>query len=104
MHLGTKGEFEIILETNQKIKYEIKFENKNQKPENLVFKIEGKDKKYKQLKDMENDLKGEIKKDKVIKIIWEWEYEKNNIQNIQDTKDGTDIKSYNFLIYAYGEE
>lgn len=90
--------------TNEKIKYEIKFESKNQKPENLVFKIEGKDKKYKELKDMENDLKGEIEEDKVIKIIWEWEYESTGIQDKQDTKDGVDIKFYNFLIYAYGEE
>ena len=101
---GTSGSFEILLETNQKIKYEIKFESKNDKPQNLYFKIEGKDEKYRTLEEMEKDLKGEIQKSKKITIDWEWEYEGNNIQNIQDTNDGTKIVKYNFTIFALGYE
>ena len=101
---GTSGSFEILLETNQKIKYEIKFKSKNDKPQNLYFKIEGKDEKYRTLEEMEKDLKGEIQKSKKITIDWEWEYEGNNIQNIQDTNDGTKIVKYNFTIFALGYE
>ena len=74
----------------------------NNKPENLVFQIEGKDRKYEKLEDLEKELKGEINENKKIVIHWEWEYEKNNLQDIQDTKDGENIKQYNFTIYASG--
>lgn len=100
---GTKGAFEILLETNEKISYQIKFESKNSKPENLSFHIEGKDRKYKNLEDMEQDLQGEISENKSIVIYWEWEYEQNEIQDLQDTKDGETIQQYNFTIYAIGQ-
>lgn len=100
---GTKGAFEIVLESNKKTHYQIKFESKNKKPENLTFKIEGKDKKYQELEEMEQELKGEVKENKRIIIHWEWEYETNEILNVQDTKDGEMIKQYNFTIYAIGE-
>ncbi len=74
----------------------------NNKPENLVFQIEGKDRKYEKLEDLEKELKGEINENKKIVIHWEWEYEKNTLQDIQDTKDGENIKQYNFTIYASG--
>lgn len=100
---GTKGEFEIVLESNEKTHYQIKFESKNEKPENLTFKIKGKDRKYQRLEEMEQDLKGEVKENKRIIIDWEWEYETNEIKNLQDTKDGELIKQYNFTIYVIGE-
>ena len=56
---GTKGAFEIVLDANEKTHYQIKFESKNEKPENLTFKIEGKDKKYQRLEEMEQELQGE---------------------------------------------
>ena len=100
---GTAGAFEILLETNEKISYEIKFESKNEKPKNLVFSIKGKDRKYNNLEDMEEELKGEISENKRIVINWQWEYEKNEIQNIQDTKDGEKLRKYNFTIFAIGK-
>ncbi len=99
---GTSGRFEIVLKTNQKIKYQVKFKSQNEKPENLVFKIEGKDRKYKTLEEIEQELKGEIEKDKTIFINWEWEYEVNSVKNKQDTKDGEKLKQYIFTIYAIG--
>lgn len=102
-HLGTKGAFEIWLQTNEKINYQIKFESKNDKPKNLSFKIDEKDRKYERLEDMEQELKGEINENKKIVIHWEWEYEKDEMQNLQDTKDGENIKRYNFTIYAIGQ-
>ena len=100
MHHGTSGKFEIILETNQKINYKIKFESKNDKPQNLSFWIDGKDKKYKRLEDMQNELQGEIDTNKSIIIDWSWDYEIGENQNIQDTKDGENLTKYNFTIYA----
>ena len=100
---GTSGAFEILLETNEKISYEIKFKSKNEKPQNLVFEIKGKDRKYKNLEDMEKELKGIITKNKKIVIKWQWQYEKNTTENIQDTKDGEKLKKYNFTILAIGK-
>ena len=97
---GTSGGFEILLKTNQKVKYQIKFKSKNDKPQNLIFKIEGKDRKYKNLEDMEQELQGEIEKNKKITINWNWQYEKDINQDIQDTKDGEKLLEYNFTIYA----
>lgn len=101
---GTKGSFEIYLETNEKIKYQIKFESKNEKPKNLNFQLEGKDRKYETLEEMEKDLIGEISEDKKIIINWEWNYEQNKTQDLQDTKDGENIENYKFTIYAIGEQ
>lgn len=92
-----------MLETNEKIGYQINFESKNKKPKNLKFKIEGKERKYEKLEDMQEELKGEINKNKSIIIHWEWEYEKNLKHDVQDTKDGINIKEYNFIIYAIGK-
>lgn len=100
---GTKGAFEILLETNEKINYQIKFESKNKKPKNLIFQIEGNDRKYKCLEDMEPELKGEIRETKKIIIHWKWEYERNTIENLQDTKDGENIKQYCFTICGIGK-
>lgn len=100
---GTKGAFEIVLDANEKTYYQVKFESKNEKPENLTFKIEGKDKKYQRLEEMEQELQGEVKENKRIIIHWEWEYETNQVQNLQDTKDGETIKQYHFTIYVIGE-
>lgn len=103
-HLGTKGGFEIYLETDQEIHYQIHFKTKNEKPKNLVFQIEGKNRKYQRLEEMEAQLKGKITKHKNIKINWEWEYEKDKTKDMQDTKDGENIKKFNFEIYAVGQK
>lgn len=100
---GTEGTFEIVLQTNQKINYQIKFKSQNDKPKNLNFQIEGKDRKYAKLEDMEEELKGEMTNHKRIIIHWRWEYEQNKEEDIQDTKDGQKIKQYNFIISAIGE-
>ena len=101
---GTKGSFTIQLIANQKMNYQIQFQDKNRKPQNLIFEIEGKDRKYKNLKDMEADLQGEVEKNKNIVINWNWEYEQNEKEDWQDTKDGETIKQYQFTIYAFGKQ
>lgn len=100
---GTEGTFEIILQANQNINYQITFKSQNDKPKNLNFEIEGKDRKYTRLEDMEPDLKGEMTGNKKITIHWRWEYEINQTEDLQDTQDGQKIKQYNFTISAIGQ-
>lgn len=101
---GTKGNFEILLETNEKIYYQIKFESKSEKPKNLKFRINEEIEEYEKLEDMQHKLQGEIKENKSITINWEWKYEENEIQDKQDTKDGQTIGKYIFTIYAIGKQ
>ncbi len=100
---GTKGNFEIVLETNEKIYYQIKFESKTDKPQNLKFQMNGEGREYEKLEDMQSQLQGEINENKRIIINWEWKYEENETKDKQDTKDGQTIGKYNFTIYAIGK-
>ena len=52
---------------------------------------------------MREGFAGEITENKSIVINWQWEYEKNETQNIQDTKDGEKLTKYNFTIFAIGK-
>ncbi len=100
---GTQGEFSILLQSNKKVNYRIQFKSTNEKPRNLYFQIKGNEKKYKDLEEIEKDLQGELFGNKRITIHWEWEYERNQEENLQDTKDGQTIVAYKFTIYAIGE-
>lgn len=99
----TEGDFEIVLQSNKKMNYRIQFKSSNEKPENLYFQVKGKDRKYKNLEDMEHILQGEFIENKRIMIHWKWEYEASKKENLQDTKDGQMISEYKFTIYAIGE-
>lgn len=103
---GTNGEFDIILTSNKNLKYNVKFESKNQKPKNLVFSIKGKDKVYKELEELQKDLTGNIKpgEEKVITVLWKWNYESGENEDLQDTYDGINLSKYNFNIYTIGGE
>ena len=90
----------MYLQANEKTNYQIKFQSKNEKPQNLKFYIEGKDREYEKLEDIEKDLKGVIEGNKGIVINWEWKYDENKTNDLQDTKDGENIDRYNFLIYT----
>lgn len=100
---GTQGEFTILLKSNKKINYRIQFKSTNEKPENLYFQIKGSDRKYKKLEDMEENLKGELLGNKRISIYWKWEYEGEEEENKQDTKDGQTMIKYQFTIFAIGQ-
>lgn len=103
---GTKGQFEIVLETNKNISYQICFENYGEKPQNLLFKIKENDEKYKNLKELEQFLQGNLDKGKIknITIEWNWNYESNYENNLQDTEDGKTIKEYRFDINVIANE
>ncbi len=103
---GTNGEFDIILKSNKDIYYKMEFESLNDKPQNLNFSIKGKKEKYKSLEELKNALQGNInkKESKTITVMWSWEYQNGNNADIQDTNDGLQLKEYNFLIHATGNE
>lgn len=103
---GTKGEFSIKLYGQENLNYQIIFQSKNQKPKNLVFNEKGRDNYYETLEELGKTLNGNIKKGEVkeVSIEWQWKYETNENGDIQDTKDGNELKEYNFLIIARGEE
>ena len=101
---GTKGSFNIVLNTNKNMNYKIVFESKNEKPSNLQFYTSQDNKKYATLEELGEKLVGRIikKEEKVIPIYWEWVYEISEEQNKKDTLEATKIKEYNFFIYVQG--
>ena len=103
---GTEGEFELILQANKDVNYQIEFTSQNVKPQNLTFSIKGKDQKYQRIEELTQELQGNIYKNESKKIIiqWIWDYETDIEQDVQDTKDGTTLKDYRFYINAIGKE
>lgn len=101
---GTKGSFNIVLNTNKNMNYKIVFESKNEKPSNLQFYTLQDNKKYATLEELGEKLVGRIikKEEKVIPIYWEWVYEITEEQNKKDTLEATEIREYNFFIYVQG--
>ena len=109
---GTNGEFYILLDSNQDLKYKVEFNSINEKPYNLKFRALN-DKQIlgesSTLDELSEKLEGTIKKNKKIniKIEWYWDFENKEYEestDIQDTKDSENIRKYQFLVYAFGEE
>lgn len=109
---GTRGSFNIILNSNKNLKYKIIFESINEKPQNLNFialeneKLLGK---AKTLEELSQYLIGNITKNENVNITinWFWNYENkenSELTDIQDTEDSKNIEKYQFNIYAYGEQ
>lgn len=106
---GTKGSFNIILEANKNSKYKVVFNSINKKPQNLKFKANINNKeigKSNTLEELQKYLIGYIRKDEKIdiRVNWYWEFEDNEENDKQDTKDAQYIKKYQFDINAIGEE
>ena len=107
---GSKGEFEIELNSNQNLKYRIEFKSNNAKPQNLNFKVFNDNvflDEANTLEKLSESMKGNInKKQKIIyKIEWYWEFQNShNLEkvDIQDTNDAKNINQYNFDVYTYG--
>ena len=107
---GSRGEFEIELNSNQNLIYRIEFKSNNAKPQNLNFKV-FKDNVFldeaNTLEELSESMKGDINKNKkiVYKIKWYWEFQNSQDLekvDIQDTNDAKKINRYNFDVYTYG--
>ena len=107
---GTKGDFYIILKSNEKTRYKVSFFNENEKPKNLKFDIYIDNKPLlKQIEDLEkisNKLEGIIEKNQTIKVrvSWYWGFGKTESDDKVDTKDSQNIGEYKFSICAQGEK
>ena len=109
---GTNGKFNIRLNSNKDLQYKVEFKSINEKPQNLKFMAltNGENlTKANTLELLDDKLKGNINKNKKVNItiLWYWPYEGENKEedvDIQDTKDGRNIKKYQFDILVSGEE
>lgn len=109
---GTNGKFNIRLNSNKDLQYKVEFKSINEKPQNLKFMAltNGENlTKANTLELLDDKLKGNINKNKKVNItiLWYWPYEGENKEedvDIQDTKDGQNIKKYQFDILVSGEE
>lgn len=108
---GTSGSFNILLYSDMALRYKIKFDSINRKPQNLRFKAL-KDNNVlceaNTLEELEKDLNGNIDKNQIIDITINWYWDFENLDNkqatdMQDTKDSENIKKYEFSIYTFGE-
>ena len=107
---GSKGEFEIELNSNQNLKYRIEFKSNNAKPQNLNFKVFNDNvflDEANTLEKLSESMKGNINKNQKIiyKIEWYWEFQNSQDLekvDIQDTNDANNINQYNFNVYTYG--
>ena len=88
---GVKGKFYVYLTSKNDMEYAIKILDKNKRPRNFKFEIEEKEGKLE---------KNEVKK---VEVNWEWPYEINEKENIEDTKDGINLEKYEFEIYTVGK-
>ncbi len=109
---GTKGSFYIQLNSNQNLKYQIKFQSINEKPKNLKFKALQGEKLLAEsntLEGLSEKLYGYIRKNEEINInvCWYWDYEEKidtDINDFQDTIDSQNIRKYQFNVFVLGEE
>ena len=109
---GTSGKFQIELSSNKKIKYQINLKNETQKPQNLYFKINIKNRdllESNSLEELEKELQGVIYKNEkvIINFEWYWKFQDKYstvTTDIQDTNDSKNIKQYKFIIQVKGVE
>ena len=113
---GTSGSFNIIVDATGSevgIKYNIKFAEESNKPQNLKFVYGGKE--YDSIKQLGDELSGTITaneedKTRTINVQWKWNYETGssaeqiNANDIIDTNDAISIANYTFQVIVTGTQ
>lgn len=113
---GTSGSFNIIVDATGSevgIKYNIKFAEESNKPQNLKFVYGGKE--YDSIKQLGDELSGTIvaneeDKTRTINVQWKWNYETGssaeqiNANDIIDTNDAISIANYTFQVIVTGTQ
>lgn len=113
---GTSGSFNIIVDATGSevgIKYNIKFVEESNKPQNLKFIYGGKE--YDSIKQLGDELSGTIAaneedKTRTINVQWKWNYETGssaeqiNANDIIDTNDAISIANYTFQVIVTGTQ
>lgn len=93
---GTNGEFTIKFKRPTNSNYKIQIKEKTKKPKNLIFIV--RNHKYSSIEEMEQLINEMFVNTEQVTIKWEWKYFINNIEDIQDTKDGERAQKYIFEI------
>lgn len=93
---GTNGEFVIKFKRPPNSNYKIQIKEKTTKPKNIIFIVGNQ--KYPSLESMEQLINEMFINTEQITIKWEWKYFINDIQDIQDTKDGEQAQNYIFEV------
>lgn len=109
---GTSGSFNILLDSNQNLKYKIEFNSINEKPHNLNFRALKNEEilgESNTLEELSENLTGYINQNEKINITinWYWNFESEENQeytDVQDTEDSGNIKTYQFNVCTLGEE
>lgn len=96
---GTRGKFEIVIYSSKKSDYQIMFQSKEKKPQNIKFFLT-ENYKFNTLEELQKLLNGTVEEKiaKTIEIFWEWEYDVGEAEDAQDTNDGKNIDNYTFDI------
>lgn len=103
---GTSGSFDIVINaegSDVAIKYEIYFEEKNQKelPKNLVIKLDGQEWDFSKIEDV--IAANSESKTITHTVTWKWEYETEG-GDTQDTTDGQNAFDYQYDITVIGTQ
>ena len=111
---GTSGQFYLKINavgSEVAVDYKVTFENEKNKPDNIIFKYDGKT--YSSLSEIDA-IQGTMGltdyKSQLIKVEWEWPYETGSAVNgiasgdKVDTQNGQDNLDYTFDIIATGTQ
>lgn len=99
---GTKGEFIIRLKRDEGLKCKIIINNVTQKPQNLEFSLNNIT--YYSLEEMQKEINNILSEKDEVTINWEWKYDIDEQNDIEDTKDGEIAKEYVFRMDTIVED
>lgn len=99
---GSYGKFTIKTTKIIEKKDEIILKEITNKPQNLIFIINKK--RFNTLKEMQEIVNEQLIKTGKVVINWEWNYDINKEEDIEDTEDGENPQQYIFEIEAIVEE
>ncbi len=110
---GSSGSFDIVIDTTgceTEVDYQVLISNETNKPVNLLYNIDGNNKRYASLQELLNEnVNGTIKvndeKIRTFTIKWSWDYSTSIENDIIDTKYATSSNlNYTFDINIIGTQ
>lgn len=99
---GNYGKFDIKLIKPINSNCEIIVKDITNKPQNLIFLLDGK--KYNTIEEMQKNLSEKLQTKNKVTIHWKWNYDSGEEKDIQDTEDGEKAERYIFEIKAIVEK
>lgn len=99
---GSYGKFDIKLIKPINSSCEIIVKDITNKPQNLIFLLDGK--KYNTIEEMQKILNEKLQTKNKVTIHWKWNYDSGEEKDIQDTDDGEKAERYIFEIKAIVEK